>query len=578
MRRRIIQFNILAVTALMATFFPGGQVLAEETYSGKARLLADIAVEYRALGQSELALKILEQALPLAQASTNECFKGNPLVKVAGGYILAGEEAKGKQLLEQAIKIARTQTATGCHMSATSPEESLLNRASEYAEAGYYDLAVEIITEVNNPVFSPLALGEVAGHYAKAGEGKQATKVVNQAIKIARRMDDAQYRTLTLIGIAEHLTQAGQTEQVPQVLERALESVSAMDEAHKSENASMKVNHMLRIASQFAQVGQDRRAKELLDQTLPKIRTVADKPFSSEKTSQLVKTANQYAALEQKNKAIEILAEVRTVAQAMDEARSKSDALAKVANAYAEIGNFEIAEEIARLIEDVYQRESAFGGIAIAYAKAGYADKAVKLAKSMGNQNGTLIGIARHYLAKEQYDQALQFVQKWNVKGLMSEFALGYLKAGQPERALELVQKGNIEGFMPEIAHSYLKVGQPDQALKIVESIPTPREREWMLPAIARGLAQQGQFDQALQVAQPIKDKSLKAEALVAIAQQHVVRERENKGLIQQILRVLTSGFNSLFGESNNSNSNKDKASDILALALQTANSIAPKR
>jgi tetratricopeptide (TPR) repeat protein len=156
MRRRIIQFNILAVTALMATFFPGGQILAEETYSEKARLLADIAVEYRALGQSEQAIKILEQALPLAQASTNECFKGNPLVKVAGGYILAGEEAKGKQLLEQAIKIARTQTATGCHLSATSPEESLLNRAKEYAEAGYYDLAVEIITEVNNPVFSPL--------------------------------------------------------------------------------------------------------------------------------------------------------------------------------------------------------------------------------------------------------------------------------------------------------------------------------------------------------------------------------------------------------------------------------------
>jgi hypothetical protein len=64
----------------------------------------------------------------------------------------------------------------------------------------------------------------------------------------------------------------------------------------------------------------------------------------------------------------------------------------------------------------------------------------------------------------------------------------------------------------------------------------------------------------------------------LAIAQQYVARERENKGPIQQILRVLTSGFNSLFGESNNSNSNKDKASDILALALQAANSMAPKR
>ena len=31
MARRIIQFNILAISALIATFFPGGQVLAGET-------------------------------------------------------------------------------------------------------------------------------------------------------------------------------------------------------------------------------------------------------------------------------------------------------------------------------------------------------------------------------------------------------------------------------------------------------------------------------------------------------------------------------------------------------------------
>lgn len=576
MTRRIIQFNILAVIALIATLFPGTQALAEETYSEKASLLAAIAVQYRAIGQPEQAVKILDQALPLAQASTNECFKGNPLVKVAGGYILAGQEALGKKLLTQAIQIARTQTATGCHLSATSPEESLLNRASEYAEAGYYDLAVKIMTGVDNPVFTPIKMAEVVGHYAKAGLGEQATQVLNQAIEIAQRLDDAEYRTLTLIGIAEHLSQAGQIELVHKVLERAVESVSAMDEAQESENASMKVNHMLRITKQFAQVGQDRRAKELLDQTLPKIWTLASKPFPSEKTSQLVETVIQYAALGQKNKAIEILAKVQAEAQVMDEARSKSDALAKVANAYAKIGNFETAQQIARLIEDVYRKESAFGEIAIAYAQAGYVDKAVKLAKSMGNPNGTLVGIARHYLAQEQYDQAFQFVQKWNVLGLTSELALGYLKAGQPERALQLVQKGNIEGFMPEIALGYLKAGQPERALQIVESIPS--SREWILPRIVRSLAEQGQFDQALQMARPIKDKSFKAEALTAIAQQYVARERENRGSIQQIFWMLTRRFNSLWGDSSDSNDlNEDKASDILEQALQVTNSMAPK-
>jgi hypothetical protein len=64
----------------------------------------------------------------------------------------------------------------------------------------------------------------------------------------------------------------------------------------------------------------------------------------------------------------------------------------------------------------VNERESAFSGIAIAYAKAGDSDQAVKLAQSIGNSNGTFIGIVRHYIKIGQNDQALDIVQKWNVK------------------------------------------------------------------------------------------------------------------------------------------------------------------
>lgn len=374
MGRRIIQFNILAVTALIATVCPGSQVLAVETYSGKASILANIAVQYTAVGKSEQAVKVLNQALPLTRAITDECFKANPIARVAGGYILAGQEGKGKQLLAEAIQIARIQTATGCSGSGTSPDESLLNRAKEYAEAGYYDFALAIITGVNNPVFTSITLAELAGHYAKAGEAEQATKVLNQAIEIVQRNHPARHRTMILIVIAEHLSQAGQKEQVPQVLERALESASTIDEAQSSENASMKVYEMLRIAKQFAEVGQERRASELLDQSLPKIRTLADKRFPLDKIIQLIETAAQYAALQQKNEAVETLAEARTAASsiAIDEAQSKSNALARVAEAYAELGNFDQAQQIARSIKNVNERKQAFGGIAIAYAKAGY--------------------------------------------------------------------------------------------------------------------------------------------------------------------------------------------------------------
>lgn len=553
MARRIIQFNILAIGALIATFFPGGQVLAGETYSEKASLLADIAVQYKALGQSERAVKVLEQALPLAQASTNECFKATPLVKVAGGYILAQQESLGKQLLARAIKIARTQTATNCHLSATSPEESLLNRAKEYASAGYYDLAVEIITKVNNPVMTPIAMAEVAGHYAKAGLDKQATKVVNQALEMAQRIDNAEYRTLTLRGIASVLIQAGQTEQVPQVLERALLSTSAINEAQSRDNAvAMKLSGMLGIASQFASVGQQRRAKELLDQTLPKIRTVVSKPFPLEKTLNLVVAAVQYAALEQNNLAVKTLAEARSSAQAIEEPQTRNNAIARVAEGYAEIGDFEIALQIARSIKSVNYREQAFRGIVLAYAKAGYSDQALKLAKSIGSPNVTLGGIVRHYLQSGQYDQAFEIVQQNNLSDLRSDVAVAYLEAGQPERALAIA--------------------------KPIESPPdTTHQKDWIFSAIAPGFAKQGKLDQALQVAQAIKDKSYKAEALTASVERYVARESDKIEPIQQILWVLTSHFNTLFGDSNDSNKDKDKALYILEQALQVANSMAPK-
>ena len=306
---------------------------------------------------------------------------------------------------------------------------------------------------------------------------------------------------------------------------------------------------MLRIAKQFAEVGQEPRAIELLDQSLPKIRTLADKPFPLDTIIQLIETAAEYAALEQKNKAVETLAEARTAAQAIaiDEAQSKSDALARVAEAYAELGNFDQAQQIARSIENLNQREQAFRGIAIAYAKAGYSDQAVKLAKSIGNRDATLRGIVRHYLESGQYDQAFEIVQQWNLLDMLSEVGFGYLEAGQPERALAIA----------------MSIQSPPDAIQ---------HKDWRLPVIARGFAKQGQFDQALQVAQAITDKGYKAEALTAIAEQYMARERERKGPIQKILSVLTNSFNSLFGSSN-----KDKASEILAQALQVAQSEYPE-
>lgn len=113
MARRIIQFNILAVTALIATFFPGGQVFAVETYFEKHGILADIAFQYAGVGKSEQAVKILNQVLPLASANPNECFKANPLVKVALGYPRLDRKLRGSNFSKKpsTLPVAKRQQA-----------------------------------------------------------------------------------------------------------------------------------------------------------------------------------------------------------------------------------------------------------------------------------------------------------------------------------------------------------------------------------------------------------------------------------------------------------------------------------
>ncbi len=108
----------------------------------QAPFVAEIAFQYAAVDRAERAIKVLEQALSLTEGMQNDCYKATPLVRVANGYTLAGQSEKGQQLLTRAFQISHAQTIANCALSATSPEESLLNRAVDYAEAGYYYCAL----------------------------------------------------------------------------------------------------------------------------------------------------------------------------------------------------------------------------------------------------------------------------------------------------------------------------------------------------------------------------------------------------------------------------------------------------
>jgi tetratricopeptide (TPR) repeat protein len=571
--KQFAQFAAIALITVLGSTKAG---IAIEPQDVKARLLADIGFHYAELGESQRANEVLEQALRSTKAMSSRCFQGNLLAKIGGGYLLVGQETQGKQLLTEALQTAVAQEATRCSSSATSPTESLSNRAKEYAEAGHLDLALELGQQLSDP----MTLAELAGYLSAAGQPERATKVLNQAIERAEGLPNQQDRTQTLVVMAERLRWGEHTEQASVVLKRALESLNASNPA-PSEPAtskpapfsaefsakSLQVSSTLRIARVFAAIGEKQQAIEVLNQVVPKIRALASQPLPLDRVGHQVDAALQYGELGEKSQSGDLLAEALANVQGIprDGNSNREYAMTKIAEGYAKLGNFEQALQLAQTIPVVSQRSAAFGQIALAYAKAGNIDAGVKLAQSIGNRNAILIEIVRHNLTNKQPDQAWNLVQTYQVKGILSEVAVGYVEAGQPEKALQIVQTGKLQGFIPDIALSYAKVGQTDQALQLVAN----QQMEWLLPAIARGFAQQGQLDSALQVTQSMNDKNYKAQALIAIARVYTKQEAAEQGGIQAMLAKPMAFIRSLFGDSER----EKAAKKVLDQALQVTQS-----
>ncbi|MBE9113720.1 hypothetical protein IQ273_30565 [Nodosilinea sp. LEGE 07298] len=548
------------VFGLTAVIYSGGEAVAAQNQDMQARLLADIAFQYADLEQSQRSLDVLDQAQRSVAEMTDICFQANPLTKVAGGYRLVGQNEQGKTLLAKAIQTAQTQEATGCSGSATSPTESLVNRAHEYAEDGHLELAIEL----SQGLKEPMLMAELAGDLFEAGQPRRARNLLNQAIDLAKGIEDSFYATQMLTVMANRLRLAGHSDQAQRVLEQALESSSTFDLAQSEDAASSQLNAILSISRELVAAQAQPQALELLAQIRPQIETLAS-PFPADRFVYWVDAALQYADLGQQPEAEAILATALAAAEAMPkgETQTRDDALSRVANGYIKLGDIDRGLNINASIQSANARAGVVREATIAHAAADDLDAAIALARSTGqeNLNLALTELARYYLAQNQPDQAWEIVQTQSVQGVASEVAVGYLEAEQPEQALEVVKTSELEGFAADVALAYAKAGQPEQA--------AAGQLDYLRPAIARELAQQKQFDSALQVAQSITDDIYKAQALIAIAQAYGPTAPAERGLFQSLLANLASFLTGGAGDSE-----RQKAIEVLEQALQITRSL----
>jgi serine protease Do len=223
------------------------------------------------------------------------------------------------------------------------------------------------------------------------------------------------------------------------------------------------------------------------------------------------------------------------IAQKIENASARSRALRDITITMAEAGQFDRALQIAQKIENASDRYWALREIAAAIAEAGQFDRAFQIAqeiKDARSRSWALAVIAAAIARVGQFDRALQVAQKSEValhrSSALARIAEALAKARQAERAnqtfqlaLQVAQK--IEDAWDRyralvvIAAAIAKAGQFDRALQIAQKIEGAGFRSLALKEIAKALAQVGQFDRAVEVAETIDDPVRRLQALAAI-------------------------------------------------------------
>jgi len=312
-------------------------------------------------------------------------------------------------------------------------------------------------------------------------------------------------QVFALLKVAHQYSAAGHHDKASEVLEQALEIARTVEDVQK------KIKLLLQVASGYVDAEQFAPATTLINSAFQLTQATTDEPA---KLAFLTDIASQYAAANQKDKAADILAQIEQLRQTIDinyfRQGSILDTLTEV---YAELGNLEQAFQLIDTIELGFSKDS-------------------KLAK-----------VAREYIKRSQYDQALQIAQ--HLEGfrpqILQKIVDKYTIQGQLDQALQVVQTIQEESTkvsaLVEIANNLIATEQPDnvesileQAMELVNRAEDANFKASALTSIAQSYHEFGQQNQAVELLdRAAKISDINSNTLARIAQQYLRMEQEEK-------------------------------------------------
>lgn len=449
---------------------------------------------YAAAGQREVAARSLEQALLMA-ATVKDPFAKTELVSNIAGES-GGQPSTMEQMILQAAKSQQKDIPLGLLPKIAAATQGL------EGEYGVINTRRAILIRL-------------ARYYTTLDQPDQARSLLDEARQLLGRLQGDGFG-LIASPLAEGYAAVGDRAAAIAVLDQAVRQTEAM----KTQDPGYLADIYRAIAIGYGKAGAEQPAQRAADRI----------PVPVVKAKTLAAIARSLAQADSAAPTTALLTQAQTLLSQVPEA-ARSEAMAEMALAYAEGGQWETAREIVGKISSAEVKIRTLATLAATGDRAGRPEMATQLMADLaaiartispfGNGDSLLREIFGQYLADQQYELALALSQSLD-ETLRHDLLL---KLGEEASAA-----GNFA-----------------IAQRVTEMIPPGWEnqtRYLSLKSLAAGYAQGGQSDQAIQLLAQIKDSSnYPSQSLARLAIAQAYRE---DGQTEPALGQLTEALKAL--------------------------------
>lgn len=353
-----------------------------EDSSIRADVLGNIDVPQN-WGSEEETGQILAVALSAAHDIKDKVDKASALSNVAGRYAELGDHEKAIQLFSEALAITKTIKDPYDQM------EALSTLAEDCITAGQQELAaqaiapqIKLIETVPNQDSKDWLLAAIADQYAEAG-------MYQQAFDIVATIRNHQFRDEIYTEIIKRSAEAGHTDQALEIVKKIT------DDTIKSEIIAF-------IANDCTEPEEETPHELSLPQMLKE--AMATKEVLK-RTEAMIQVAGQYTEAGLNEQAVQILSDARELVPSMDMEWKRTHVLDDIAIQYAVSGRFDLAMETANQMSGENFRGGTLRGIAEKCAAAGRFIEALEATRKISHQRNqayALCSISIQYAATEK--------------------------------------------------------------------------------------------------------------------------------------------------------------------------------